>query len=53
MISTELLRILSTDREREIESNLRVRALLGRRRPHRTKAVQAPLPRASEAARGR
>ena len=37
MISIELLRILATDRERAIESNLRVRALLGRRRPARTK----------------
>ncbi len=41
MISTELLRVLVNDREREIESNLRVRALLGRWRPARTKiAVQ-------------
>lgn len=38
MISTELLRILSIDREREIEANLRVRALLGRRRPARDAA---------------
>jgi hypothetical protein len=37
MISTELFRVLVNDREREIESRLRVRALLGRWRPARTR----------------
>lgn len=41
MISTELLRILVNDREREIESRLRVRALLGRWRPTR-RSTAAP-----------
>lgn len=42
MISTELLRVLVNDRERQIESNLRVRALLGRWYPGRRKAATEP-----------
>ena len=37
MISSELLRVLVNEREREIESNLRIRALLRRWRPVRSK----------------